>query len=311
MTILQKEMTGLTASPAAISLKKSLFYKLLRTPSVIIGSAILAFIIAIAILAPLLGTIDPAQINPSFRNKLPGTEEIVKSSTGEVTTIKHWLGTDTLGRDIYSRVVYGTRISLVVGISVATISVSIGLLLGMLAGYIRWLDNFIMRFMDGLMAIPAILLAIALVSLWGAGLVTVILAIVVPEIPRTVRLVRAVVLSVRQEPYVEAAVSLGTPLHLILFRHIMPNTIAPLIVQGTFVCASAILVEAILSFLGIGIPTDIPTWGNIMAEGRQLFRIYPHNILFPGISLAITVLAINILGDSLRDTLDPRLDQRV
>jgi peptide/nickel transport system permease protein len=168
-----------------------------------------------------------------------------------------------------------------------------------------------MRFMDGLMAIPGILLAIALVSLWGAGLMTVILAILIPEIPRVVRLVRSVVLSIREEPYVESAISVGTPLPMILARHLLPNTIAPLIVQGTYVCASAILVEAILSFLGVGIPPQTPTWGNIMAEGRMLFRIFPHNILFPGIFLALTVLAVNMLGDGLRDTLDPRLAKRL
>jgi peptide/nickel transport system permease protein len=167
-----------------------------------------------------------------------------------------------------------------------------------------------MRIMDGLMAIPAILLAIAVVSLSRAGLLSVIIAIVVPEVPRVVRLVRSVVLSVREEPYVEAAVMSGTPTIKLIIRHILPNTVAPLIVQGTFICASAILVEAILSFLGIGIPPDVPTWGNIMAEGRQLFRIFPHNILYPGIFLALTVLAVNMLGDGLRDTLDPKMEKR-
>ena len=167
-----------------------------------------------------------------------------------------------------------------------------------------------MRLMDGLMAIPAILLAIALVSLFRAGLLSVIVAIVVPEIPRVVRLVRSVVLSVREEPYVEAAITVGTPTPLLLVRHVLPNTVAPLIVQGTFICASAILIEAILSFLGIGIPPETPTWGNIMAEGRNLFRVYPHGILFPGVFLALTVLAVNMLGDGLRDTLDPKMAKR-
>nr|ALS91211.1 nickel_nikC: nickel ABC transporter, permease subunit [uncultured bacterium] len=172
----------------------------------------------------------------------------------------------------------------------------------------------IMRIMDGLMAIPGILLAIGLVSLFRAGLGTVIFAIVVPEIPRVVRLVRSVVLTIREEPYVEAAISVGTPVHKILWRlwrHVMPNTVAPVIVQGTFICASAILAEAALSFLGIGIPTDTPTWGNIMAEGRQFFRVYPHNIFFPAIFLTVIVLAVNMLGDGLRDTLDPKMSKRV
>jgi peptide/nickel transport system permease protein len=195
---------------------------------------------------------------------------------------------------------------------VAAISVSIGLITGLIAGYIRWLDGLIMRIMDGLMAIPAILLAMGVVSLTrGSGLIAVVIAIVIPEIPRVVRLVRSIVLSIREEPYVEAAITVGTPTALLLIRHVLPNTVAPLIVQGTFICASAILIEAILSFLGIGIPSETPTWGNIMAEGRSLFRIYPHNIFYPGIFLALTILAINMLGDGLRDTLDPRFAKRL
>jgi peptide/nickel transport system permease protein len=198
-----------------------------------------------------------------------------------------------------------------IGIAVAVISIAIGLFIGLIAGYLRWVDAIVMRLMDGLMAIPAILLAIALVSLFRAGLVSVIIAIIIPEIPRVVRLVRSIVLSVREEPYVEAAIMAGTRTPLLLVRHILPNTIPALIVQGTFICANAILIEAILSFLGIGIPPETPTWGNIMAEGRGLFRIYPHNIFFPGICLALTVLAVNVLGDGLRDRLDPKLARRM
>jgi peptide/nickel transport system permease protein len=241
---------------------------------------------------------------------VPGVERTIRADDGSQRQFTHWMGTDSLGRDIYSRVLYGARVSILVGITVAVISIAVGLVIGLVAGYVRWVDGLVMRLMDGLMAIPAILLAIALVSLFRAGLASVIVAIVVPEIPRVVRLVRSLVLSVREEPYVEAAIMAGTPTPLLLIRHVLPNTVAPLIVQGTFICANAILIEAILSFLGVGIPPETPTWGNIMAEGRSLFRIYPHNILFPGVFLALTVLAVNMLGDALRDTLDPKMARR-
>ena len=285
--------------------------RLWRNPTIAIGASILALILLMGLAAPLLTSIDPAQINPAYRNKTPGSEETVRRDDGSKTTITHWMGTDSLGRDVYSRVLYGARASLLVGVAVAAISVSIGLMIGLVGGYIRWLDAIVMRVMDGLMAIPAILLAIAVVSLSKAGLVAVIIAIVIPEIPRVVRLVRSVVLSIREEPYVEAAIAVGTRTPLLLVRHVLPNTIAPLIVQATYIAASAILIEAILSFLGVGIPPETPTWGNIMAEGRTLFRVFPHNILYPGIFLALTVLAVNMLGDGLRDTLDPRMSKRL
>ena len=283
----------------------------MRNPSVIIGAAIVAFLALVGALAPLLGTISPSEINPVFRNKKPGAERTIRTDDGKEVPFVHRFGTDTLGRDVYSRVVYGARVSLIIGVTVAALSVAVGLIIGLIAGYIRWLDGIIMRVMDGLMAIPAILLAMGVVSLSRAGLLAVVIAIVIPEIPRVVRLVRAIVLSIREEPYVEAAITVGTPTPTLLVRHVLPNTIAPLIVQGTFICGSAILIEAILSFLGIGIPPETPTWGNIMAEGRSLFRIYPHNIFYPGVCLAFAVLAINMLGDGLRDTLDPRFAKRV
>jgi len=278
--------------------------------SVRIGGTVLALLLLASLAAPLLGTIDPSLIDPVNRDLLPGTSGEVTSLTGETQPHTFWMGTDSYGRDIYSRVLYGGRVSLVVGVTVALLSLFFGVLIGLAAGTIRWLDGVVMRVMDGLMAIPGILLAIALVALWRASIWTVIVAITIPEIPRVVRLVRSLVLSIREEPYVEAARALGTPTLALMLRHILPNTLAPLIVQGTYICASAILVEAILSFLGVGLPTDVPTWGNIMAEGRLQFQEFPHNVLFPGIFLALTVLAVNMLGDGLRDTLDPRFAKR-
>lgn len=283
---------------------------LARNPAVVAGMAILALICLMGIAAPLITPLDPGEIKPVYRNQKPGTEETVRAADGTKQVITHWMGTDSLGRDVFARVVYGARASLTVGLAVAVISVTIGLAIGLVSGYLRWLDAIVMRVMDGLMAIPAILLAIALVSLSSAGIAIVIVAIVVPEIPRVVRLVRSVVLSIREEPYVEAAIAVGTPTALVLIRHVLPNTLAPLIVQATYIAAAAILIEAILSFLGLGIPPQTPTWGNIMAEGRTVFRIFPHNILYPGIFLALTVLAVNMLGDGLRDTLDPRMRKR-
>ncbi|MDJ0936031.1 MAG: ABC transporter permease [Kiloniellales bacterium] len=268
-----------------------------RHPTMIFGGLLLIVMVVAALFAPLLFTSDPIALNPINRLKSPSE--------------LHWFGTDMFGRDIYSRTVYGTRISLTVGLFAAGISIFCGLVLGMAAGYIRFLDGVIMRVMDGLMAIPGILLAIALVSLSGASLTTVTVAITIPEIPRVVRLVRAIVLSVREEPYVEAAIAAGTRLPLILVRHVLPNTIPPLIVQATYVCASAMLTEALLGFLGAGTPPEIPSWGNIMSEGRTYFQLAPWIVLFPGITLALTILAVNVLGDGLRDTLDPRIAKKM
>jgi len=311
LTVATEDLVDSASIAAASTKRKSLWLVALRNPNVIIGGTILLVMLVIAALAPLLGTVNPTRIDPASRNKKPGTEITMRMDDG--TTVKRVaiMGTDSLGRDVYSRVIYGTRVSLAVGVSVAIIAVAIGVVIGLISGYIRWLDGIIMRVMDGLMAIPGILLAIALVSIWRAGLITVVFAIVVPDVPRVVRLVRSIVLTVREEPYVEGAISVGTPTWILMFRHILPNTVAPLIVQGTFLAAAAILVEAALSFLGIGIPPEIPSWGNIMAEGRTLFRVFPHNIFYPAIFLAVTVLAINIMGDGLRDTLDPKMSKKV
>ncbi len=268
-----------------------------RNPAIVAGGALLAAIVLLAIAAPLLGTADPTAIAPSRRLRLP-------SAT-------YWFGTDMLGRDLYSRVLYGARVSLAVGFAVGALASGIGLLIGVAAGYVRLLDAVIMRVMDGLMSIPSILLAIALMALTRGSVGNVILAITVAEIPRVTRLVRGVVLGLREQPYVEAAVASGTRAPRVILRHILPNTLAPIMVQATFICASAMITEAILSFIGAGTPPTIPSWGNIMAEGRSLWQVKPTIVFFPAAFLSLTVLSVNLLGDGLRDMLDPRLAKRI
>ena len=263
-----------------------------RNPTVVISSSILIVMFLAAIFAPFLAT-DPLELAPWVRLKPPGEFG--------------WFGTDHLGRDVFARTIYGARISLSVGLFVALVSTAAGLFIGLLAGYVRIVDTVVMRIMDGLMAIPGILFAIALMALVGSSVQNVIIAISVPEIPRVVRLVRAIVLTIREMPYVEAAVASGTRLPQILVRHILPNTFAPLMVQATYICASAVIVEAYLSFLGAGTPPEIPSWGNMMAEGRVYFQFKPWLLFFPGLCLACMVMTVNILGDGLRDTLDPRI----
>ncbi len=268
-----------------------------RHPTALVGAGVLLLMILVALLAPWLGTIDPQALSPIRRLRPPSAE--------------FWFGTDMLGRDVYSRVIYGTRVSLTVGLAVALLATSVGLVIGLVTGYLRWLDAIMMRVMDGLMSIPSVLLAIALISLTRASLENVIVAISISEIPRVVRLVRSLVLTLREQPYVEAAIASGTRLPAILARHILPNTVAPLLVQATYICASAMITEAILSFIGAGTPPNIPSWGNIMAEARSLIQLRPTILLFPGLFLSLTVLSVNMLGDGLRDALDPRLARRM
>ncbi len=268
-----------------------------RHPTAIAGAVVLLMMIGVALFAPWLGTTDPLALSPIKRLKPPSAE--------------YWFGTDMIGRDVYSRVVYGTRVSLSVGLAVALLASVIGLGIGLVTGYLRWLDAVMMRVMDGLMSIPSVLLAIALISLTKASLQNVIIAIAITEVPRVVRLVRSLVLTLREQPYVEAAIASGTRLPAILLRHILPNTVAPLLVQGTYICASAMITEAILSFIGAGTPPNIPSWGNIMAEARSLIQVAGTILLFPGLFLSITVLSVNLLGDGMRDALDPRLARRM
>lgn len=279
--------------------------------SVRFGVAVLGLMVLLTVLAPWLGTVDPAAMDANHINKAIGSLGEFALPDGQSVRHHFWLGTDSFGRDVYSRILFGGRVSLVVGIATALFALSLGGLCGMLAGYFKQVDMLLMRVMDGLMAIPAVLLAIALVAALGANVATVVVAIAIPEVPRVTRLVRSLVLSLREEPYVEAARALATPTPVILWRHILPNAMAPLLVQGTFVAASAVLTEAILSFLGLGLPPDVPTWGNIMAEGRTQFSQQPGHVLFPALFLVPTVLAINLLGDGLRDVLDPKFAKRV
>jgi peptide/nickel transport system permease protein len=241
-----------------------------KHPTLIIGLLLLAAVAAISLCAPWIATHDTQDIDPMVRLQTPSAE--------------HWFGTDALGRDVFSRAVWGGRVSLVVGISVAALATVIGTLLGMVAGFM---------------------------AVTRGSVATVVIAITVPEIPRVVRLVRSLTLTLREQLFVEAAKAIGTRLPQTLWRHILPNVVAPLVVQATFVAASAVLIEAALSFLGVGIPSTTPSWGNMMAEGRNVIAVGFHIILYPGVLLAATVLAINLMGDGLRDALDPRLARQL
>lgn len=265
-------------------------------PGLAAGGALLVLILLAATFAPLLGTMDPTQLAPTQRYRSPSAE--------------HWFGTDALGRDVYSRVIYGARVSLVVGFSVAFISAVGGTIVGVVAGFVRGTDRVLMRLMDSLMSIPPILMAIALMALTQGSVRNVIIAISIADIPRVARLVRSTVLTLREQPFVEAATAAGSSTPRTIWRHILPNTLAPLAVQATYLGAAAMLIESILSFIGAGVPTDTPSWGNIMAEGRALWQAKPYIIFFPGLFLSLAVLSANLLGDGLRDWLDPHSGSR-
>jgi peptide/nickel transport system permease protein len=264
-----------------------------NNPTVAIGGTLLLILVLVGIFAPYLWTVDPTALAPAKRLRAPSAD--------------YWFGTDAIGRDLYSRVLYGTRVSLTVGLSVALLATFTGLAIGLISGFVRWADSIVMRIMDGLMSIPPILLAVALMALTRGSVGNVIMAITLAEIPRVSRLVRGVVLSLREQAYVDAAVASGTRTPMIILRHILPNTVAPMLVQATYVCASAMIVESILSFIGAGTPPTIPSWGNIMAEGRALWQVKPYIVFFPAAFLSLTVLAVNLVGDGLRDALDPRM----
>lgn len=282
---------------SATETRRGRFAFITRDPATSIGVVLLSILVLIAIFAPFLATHNPNALNPTARLNSPSAA--------------HLFGTDMLGRDIYSRAVYGARVSLMVGLFVAIASTFFGFIFGLTSGFIRWTDGPIMRLMDGLMSIPSILLAITLITLFKPNIFNVILAITIAEIPRTSRLVRSAVLSLREQPFVDAAITSGTRTPMIIIRHILPNTLGPVTVQATYVCASAMIIESVLSFIGAGLPPSIPSWGNILAEGRALWLVKPYIIFFPAVFLSITVLAVNLLGDGLRDRLDPHSNRDI
>jgi peptide/nickel transport system permease protein len=287
---------AVTVIPSTSRRSSGLRRMLRRHGFVIGGATLLVIICALSLGAPWLVS-DPLALSPSQRLKPPSAA--------------FPFGTDMVGRDVLVRTIYGGRISLFIGFTTAFLSIAIGLCIGVLPSVFRRLDSLVMRIMDGLMAIPAVLLAIALIAASRPSVRNVIIAITVVEVPRVVRLVRSLVLTIREQPYIDAAIASGTGELGLIIHHVLPNTIPPLLVQATFICASAMLVEAALTFLGAGSPSEIPSWGNMIAEGRVFFQIAPWTIFFPGLVLSLTVLATNLLGDGLRDMLDPRLARRV
>lgn len=268
-----------------------------RHLTVIIGAGLLIVLLMLSIGAPLITPYNPLALDVLHRLRPPSAD--------------HWFGTDNYGRDMFSRTLYGGRISLLVGFSATLLSGLTGTAIGTAAGMFRWADAVLMRVMDGLMAIPSILLAVAMMTLVHPGVLIVVVAITIPEVPRIARLVRSVTLVIREQAYVEAARAVGTRLPALLLRHILPNALTPIIVQATYVCASAVLIEAYLGFLGVGVPPEIPSWGNIISDGRTYVQLAIWIVLFPGAFLGTMVMAINMLGDGIRDSLDPRLARRL
>jgi peptide/nickel transport system permease protein len=265
----------------------------LRRKVAVLGALLVALNLLVALAAPVIAGRNPQTMDVKSRLNAPSAV--------------HWLGTDDVGRDVWSRVVYGARLSMVVGGSVVLVACIFGLTFGLLGGYYRVLDNVLMRVMDGLMAFPGIILAIAMMASLGPSVVNIIIALGVVYVPRVARVVRGSVLVIRETPYVEAARALGVSDASIMLRHVLPNCLSPVIVQGTFIFAAAVLGEAALSFLGVGAPPFIPSWGNVLAEGRLYLQQAPWLTLFPSAAIMAMILGLNLFGDGLRDILDPRL----
>lgn len=264
-----------------------------RLPALLLAAAMFMLAVLLAsFLAPILTSVNPLSMSPDARLKPP--------------SYNHLLGTDMFGRDILARVLYGGQISLVIGVATAVLATTIGTVLGLVAGAGKLSDKILMRIMDGMMAIPGILLAIALATIFGGGILTVVVALAIPEVPGVARLARSLTLTLREQVFVEAARSYGAGPLRILFRYVLPNALAPIAVQATYICGVAILYEAYLSFVGVGVPPEHPSWGNIVAEGRSFALIAPHIIVYPSVLIAVVVLAINLIGDAARDMLDPR-----
>jgi len=283
-------MATASASPTILLLRQ-----LKRRPVVLAAAAVMVFILLIALLSPWIVPYDPMKMDILHRLKPP--------------TVGHWFGTDEFGRDVLSRVMQGTRLSLLVGALVVVIATILGAVLGLLGGYVRALDGLLMRLTDALMAFPDILLAIAFMAALGPSLFNVVLALGIVYTPRVARVVRAATLVLRELPFVEAATALGATTPRIVLRHVLPNLMSPMIVQATFIFAYAILTEAALSFLGVGVPPTTPTWGNMIAGAQQYFRQADWLMLFPGFAIVLTVLSLQMVGDGLRDALDPRLQK--
>lgn len=281
------------AASVSVATDPGFFRLLLARRSVIVALVIFLGIVALCLLAPLIAPADPARMSVRARLTPPGPE--------------YWLGADAYGRDVLSRLLYAGRISLLIGAGVAVVSTVIGITLGLVAGFIRSLDGFLSRLVDAMMAFPDILLAIALVSILGGSVWNVVLALSIVYAPRFARISRASTLVIRELPFVEAARALGSSTRYIIFNHVLRNIVSPVIVQATFIFAYAMLAEAGLSFLGVGVDPAIPTWGTMINEGRQFIDQASFLILFPGIAISVSVLSLQLIGDGLRDALDPRL----